>query len=44
MSLGDLRTGTSVFLGADTGLGPLYVGVAYAPRGDTAVYLLLGRP
>ncbi|MDP1792219.1 MAG: patatin, partial [Methylibium sp.] len=44
MSLGDLRTGMSAFLGADTGLGPLYVGVAYAPRGETALYLLLGRP
>ncbi|WP_428420525.1 patatin-like phospholipase family protein [Methylibium sp.] len=44
MSLGDLRTGMSAFLGADTGLGPLYLGLAYAPRGETALYLLLGRP
>ncbi|HWH74115.1 MAG TPA: BamA/TamA family outer membrane protein, partial [Methylibium sp.] len=43
-SLDALRYGGSVFLGADTGLGPLYVGVVYAPRGDTGLYLFLGRP
>jgi NTE family protein len=44
IDLGDLRTGFSAFLGADTGLGPLYVGVVWAPRGETGVYLFLGRP
>lgn len=44
VSLGDLRSGMSVFIGADTGLGPLYFGVVHAPRGDTGLYLLLGRP
>lgn len=44
ISLGDLRTGASAFLGADTGLGPLYLGVVWAPRGDVGVYLFLGRP
>ncbi|HSV71065.1 MAG TPA: patatin-like phospholipase family protein [Methylibium sp.] len=43
-SLGELRYGSSLFLGADTGLGPLYFGVVYAPRGDTGLYLFLGRP
>lgn len=44
VSLGRLRSGFSAYLGADTGIGPLYVGVAWAPRGDAALYLFLGRP
>jgi NTE family protein len=40
----DLRTGMSVFVGADTGLGPLYLGLTHAPRGQTGVALFLGRP
>jgi NTE family protein len=40
----ELRYGSSLFLGADTGLGPLYLGVVYAPRGDVGLYLFLGRP
>jgi NTE family protein len=43
-SLDELRYGGSLFLGADTGLGPLYLGVVYAPRGDAGLYLFLGRP
>ncbi len=42
--LGDLRTGMSVFVGADTGLGPMYFGLTYAARGTTAAYLFIGRP
>lgn len=42
--LGDLRTGYSLFLGADTGLGPMYFGLTYAPLGSTALYLFIGRP
>ncbi len=42
--LGDLRSGFSVFLGADTGLGPLYLGLVHAPRGDTGLVLRLGAP
>ena len=34
ISLKDLRYASSVFLGSDTGLGPLYVGIGYAPRGQ----------
>jgi NTE family protein len=44
VSLSDLRTGSSLFVGADTSLGPLYFGVTYAPRGHSGVYLFLGRP
>ncbi len=44
VSLGDLRSGMSAFIGADTGLGPLYLGLVHAPRGDTGLYLFLGRP
>ncbi|WP_293998040.1 patatin-like phospholipase family protein [Sphaerotilus sp.] len=44
VSLQDLRWGGSVFLGADTGLGPLYLGMTYAPRGRAGVSLMLGRP
>lgn len=32
------------FVGADTGMGPLYLGVTYAPRGESGLYLFLGRP
>ncbi|MBO9685926.1 MAG: patatin-like phospholipase family protein [Mitsuaria chitosanitabida] len=44
ISLKDLRYASSVFLGSDTGLGPLYVGIGYAPRGGTAFYVFIGRP
>ncbi|MDP1691497.1 MAG: patatin-like phospholipase family protein [Burkholderiaceae bacterium] len=39
-----LRTGMSLFFGADTGLGPLYLGLTHAPRGQTGVVLFIGRP
>ena len=39
-----LRTGLSLFVGADTALGPLYLALTYAPRGQTGVVLFLGRP
>ncbi len=41
---GELRWGGSLFLGADTGLGPMYFGLTWAPLGAPGVYLLLGRP
>ncbi len=44
ISWGSLRTGSSLFLGADTGFGPLYLSLVHAPRGTTGVYFLLGRP
>ena len=39
-----LRAGASLFVGADTGIGPLYLSVVSAPRGYTGLYLFLGRP
>lgn len=41
---GELRTGMSLFFGADTGFGPLYLALTHAPRGETGVVLFLGRP
>jgi NTE family protein len=40
----DLRSGMSLYLGADTGIGPLYFGLTHAPRGTTGLALFLGRP
>jgi len=40
----DLRTGMSAFLGADTGIGPLHLGLTYAPRGEPGIVLFIGRP
>lgn len=39
-----LLLGSSLFLGADTGIGPFYLGLVHAPKGYTGLYLLLGRP
>ncbi|MBO8084454.1 MULTISPECIES: patatin-like phospholipase family protein [unclassified Marichromatium] len=39
-----LRLGSSLFLGADTPIGPLYLGYGYADGGNDALYLFLGRP
>ncbi|MBV8605247.1 MAG: patatin-like phospholipase family protein [Pelomonas sp.] len=44
VTLSGLRTAGSVFLGADTGLGPLYLALGHAPLGGTAIYLFIGRP
>jgi NTE family protein len=44
MKVSDLRSGYSLFLGADTGIGPLYLGLVYAPKGTNGIYLYLGRP
>ena len=44
VSLRDLRTGMSMFLGADTGIGPLYFGLTWAPRGQAGLALFIGRP
>ncbi len=40
----ELRSGMSAFLGADTGLGPVYFGLTYAPQGSAGLYLFVGRP
>jgi NTE family protein len=38
-----LRRSASIFLGADTGIGPLYLGMGFAGNSRSA-YLFLGRP
>lgn len=40
----DLRLGSSLFVGADTGVGPVYLALVHAPKGFTGVYFFLGRP
>jgi NTE family protein len=42
--LGGLRGGGSLFVGADTGIGPLYLGLTYARRGEPGLVLVVGRP
>ncbi|OYV00319.1 MAG: patatin [Burkholderiales bacterium PBB5] len=44
VGFGHLRTGMSLFLGADTGIGPLYLGITHAPKGSTGLALAIGRP
>ncbi len=44
ISARSLRAGGSLFVGADTGIGPLYLSVVSAPKGYTGLYLFLGRP
>ncbi|MEP6504987.1 MAG: patatin-like phospholipase family protein [Betaproteobacteria bacterium] len=44
VSLRHLRGGGSVYLGADTGIGPMYLGLTYAPRGELGIALFIGRP
>lgn len=44
IALGHLRTGYSLFLGADTAIGPLYVAFTYAPRGAPGLAIYIGRP
>jgi len=39
-----LRSGMSLFVGADTGIGPLYFALTHAPLGQTGVVLFIGRP
>ncbi len=38
------RLGSSLYIGADTGIGPLYLGLVHAPRGYSGLYFVLGRP
>jgi NTE family protein len=44
MTLSDLRTSASLFLGADTGIGPMYLGLTTAHRGETGIMFFIGRP
>ncbi|HTE40872.1 MAG TPA: patatin-like phospholipase family protein [Steroidobacteraceae bacterium] len=43
MSVNDLRKNIGVFLGADTILGPVYLGAGADEHGESAFYLYLGR-
>jgi NTE family protein len=38
------RWGTSLYVGADTVIGPVYFGLVHAPKQDTGIYVLVGRP
>jgi len=42
MSFGDLHTSASLFFGADSFLGPVYLGYAVGDDGQTAAFLYLG--
>ena len=44
MRLSGLRGGSSLYLGADTGIGPMYLGLTWAPQGEAGLSLLIGRP
>lgn len=44
ITLRQLRGAGSLFVGADTGIGPLYLSIVSAPKGYTGLYLFLGRP
>ena len=43
VSLGDLHTSFSVFFGADSFLGPIYLGYAVDDDGQTAAFLYVGQ-
>lgn len=43
MSLNDLRWSSGVFVGADTMLGPVYLGAAVGDRGQTSAFLYVGQ-
>lgn len=44
ISPAQLRYGTALFLGADTALGPLYLGAGFSQGGNQSLYLYLGLP
>ena len=44
ISFDSLRTSGSIFIGADTPLGAIYLGYGVADQGDSALYLYLGSP
>ncbi|MGH8402478.1 MAG: patatin-like phospholipase family protein, partial [Gammaproteobacteria bacterium] len=44
VSLRGLQYGSSIFIGADTVLGPVYFGTGYAQSGNQSFYLFIGLP
>lgn len=42
IKIDDMLVGTSLFLGADTYLGPIYLGYGYTEGGEQALFLLVG--
>jgi len=44
IGLDDLRYSSSLFIGTETPLGPLYFALGYTDSGDGAVYFYLGNP
>ena len=44
ISFGDLRKSGSVFVGADSPLGPVYLAWGYSDNGDSTLYFYLGNP
>jgi NTE family protein len=44
VALDDLRYSASLFLGAESPLGPLYFAVGHSDNGDSAVYFYVGNP
>ncbi len=41
---GQLKTGYSLYVGADTALGPIYLSLVHAPRMGSGLYVFVGRP
>lgn len=44
MGFDDLRYSGSIFVGAETPLGPVYLAVGHSDNGDTAAYFYVGNP
>ena len=44
MGFDDLRYSASIFVGADTPIGPVYFAVGHSDSGDNAVYFYVGNP
>jgi NTE family protein len=44
ISAAQLKYGTALFVGADTSLGPLYLGAGFSQGGNQSLYLYLGLP
>ena len=44
ISLGGLQYGSSLFIGADTALGPVYLGTGFSQSGNQTFYLFIGLP